>query len=348
MKQSILNLASLLLVAVALVGCDVHEWPEPHATVIPLSLSYETDFYVWEHNYDPVLGSVEEADPTLDIFPGYPGTSSKYNNVLSTGVLRIHVKAFPASDPSRCVVEQTFVREISGSSYDTNLDLEVPEADETYNIVIWSDLLEYPEAEPFYTTTDFSRVRIIPENYTGNTDYRDGYRGKVRVDVATLTNDRQVVSMRRPMGKFELVTTDLSEFLDHETKLQGQLVTPDDYRVVISFPMYYPSSYSAIDDFLENSSTGVSFETTMTVTGTSEASLGFEYVMLNDIADGGVQVRVDVYRLKDGSHVAGSAMFTIPMRRDHHTLLRGAFFSIEGDGGIGIDPGFNGDHNIFW
>ena len=83
----------------------------------------------------------------------------------------------------------------------------------------------------------------------------------------------------------------------------------------------------------------------MTVTGQSEASLGFEYVMLNDNKDAAVQTRVDVYDL-DGNQVAGSSTLTIPMRRDHHTLLRGAFLSMDGGGGVGIDPGFNGDHNV--
>ena len=122
---------------------------------------------------------------------------------------------------------------------------------------------------------------------------------------------------------------------------------PEDYRVVISFPGYYPSSYSAMDDYLENSSSGVAFATQMTVTGVGMASLGFDYVMLNNILSGGVQARVDVYRL-DGTRVAGSKTIDIPMRRDYHTLLRGAFLSMEGSGGVGIDPGFNGDHNITW
>ena len=63
--------------------------------------------------------------------------------------------------------------------------------------------------------------------------------------------------------------------------------------------------------------------------------------------DGGVDVSVDVYRF-DGVRVAGSSPFTVPMRRDYHTVLRGAFLSMEGRGGVGIDPGFNGDHNITW
>ena len=362
MRHILLHVASLLLVAMALAGCDVHQWPELHPdnpdiptppqpdgpkVVIPIRLEYEPDFYLWEHRYDPVLGKVEEVNPSLDIFPDYPGTSSRYANIVPAGLVQVHVKAFLASNSSRCVAEQSFVTEINGT-YDTDFELEL-QGYGIYDIVVWSHLLEHSEALPFYDPASFSRVHIISENYNGNTDYRDGYRGKIRVDAAAAAEEQNVVRMKRPMGKFELITTDLSEFLDRETETRklSTRARPEDYRVVISFPMYSPSSYSAMDDRLENASTGVAFETQMTVTGISEASLGFEYVMLNNILDGAVQTQVNVYRL-DGTHVAGSSMFTIPMRRDHHTLLRGAFLSTEGSGGVGIDPGFNGDHNITW
>lgn len=359
MKRFFLLIVPLLLGVSSLVGCDVHQWPVPHGdepepptpdlpkVTIPLRLIYETDFYLWEHLYDPLQGRVEETNPSLDIFPDYPGTSSQYANVAPAGLVQVFVKAYPVSNPSQCVVDQSFTYNIHGT-YDTDLQLEIPAYD-TYDIVVWSHLLTDAKASPFYDPTSFSQVHIIADNYRGNTDYRDGFRGKLRINAAAETNNQHVVQMKRPMGKFELVTIDLSEFLDRETKTR-KLTTRasvEDYRVVISFPMYYPSSYSALDDRLENASTGVAFATTMTVTGESEASLGFEYVLLNDISDSGVQTRVDVYRL-DGTRVAGSATFTIPMRRNHHTLLRGAFLSMEGNGGVGIDPGFNGDHNVTW
>lgn len=365
MRRFFLTILPLLMALPILTGCDIHQWPELHdqpvppgpdtpepeppipTTTIPVSLEYALDFYLWEHRYDPVLGKIEEADPTLSLYPDYPGTSYKYTGMVPAGQIQVYAKVFPSSAPSQCVVEQSFVREINGS-YDTDFELEFPESG-TYDVIVWSQLLERAEAAPFYDPSDFSRVRIVPANYAGSTDYRDGFCGRIRIDADTEVNGRYVVRMARPMGKFELVTTDLSEFLDRETVARRlpTRASAADYRVRISFPMYYPSSYSAIDDRLENATTGVAFETRMTVTGESEASLGFDYVMLNNIAESGVQAQVDVYRL-DGTHVAGSSMLTIPMRRDNHTLLRGAFLTMEGNGGVGIDPGFNGDHNITW
>lgn len=366
----------MFAVAVSMCGCAVHQWPEQKEEPLPptpdddkteiaLRLEYEPDLYLWEHKYDPVLGSVEETYPDSDIYPDYPGASLRYANVSAEGYVEVCVRAFPTAGASRSVAEHTFVMPADGVSYDTEFRMELPDVG-AYDIVVWSHLLHEENGARYYDPSDFNRVSIISDNYSGNTDLRDGFRGRISVeavkDEAEGDGDAggedgvgatkaakpvHTVLMRRPMGKFELVTTDLSEFLDRET-VRRSLPTrarAEDYRVVISFPYYYPSSYSAMEDRLENSSAGVSFETRMTVTGVSEASLGFEYVMLNDTSESGVQTQVNVYDL-DGNRVAGSAMFTVPMRRDNHTLLRGAFLSLEGNGGVGIDPGFNGDHNL--
>lgn len=341
----------------ALSSCCIHQWPEskepdavspePQPSVLKLKFVFEPDFYVWEHSYDPVLGTVEENDHSLNLYPEFPGTSSKYSNILSEGVMQIHVKVYDTSDGYTCISEQTYNREL-GDEYNHPLDIEL-DPDGSYDVVAWAHLFEAPEAEPFYDFSDFNSVSLIEPNYHGNTDYRDGFRGLIHIKALGDFAQEYVVNMKRPMGKFQLLTTDLSEFLDRETSRRGlsSRASVDDYKVTISFPLYFPNAYSVLSDCLTLSSPGFRFDTQMSVTGDSEASLGFEYVMLNNSSESGVQARVDVYYL-DGTRVAGSSTFTIPMKRDCHTLLRGAFLSMEGNGGVGIDPGFNGDHNVTW
>lgn len=343
----------IALVALMLQGCDVHQWPQqrPDEDVekiaVPLRLVFDPDFYVWEHHYDPILGKVIEDNVGLDVFPEHPGTSWKYTNIPKTGFQKIHVKAYLSSNRSVIAADETFVRSVDGT-LDTDVNIML-EPGVSYDIVAWSHLIPDADGAAFYDPSDFNRVSIIPDNYVGNTDLRDAFGGRVRAQIDETAEDATVVRMRRPMGKFELLTTDLSEFLDRETSRRGlpSRARADEYTVIISFPAYYPSSYSVIEDHLENSLGGVGFRTRMTVTGESEASLGFEYVLLNDISDSGVQTRVDIYDLQ-GTHVAGSSTITVPMSRDRHTLLRGAFLSTQGSGGVGIDPGFTGDHNVIW
>lgn len=367
-------LAALAAAVACLVlgACEVHQFPEQQDVyppepgpdtvwvTVPLRLVYDLDVYLWPHRYDPLLASVEPDASADTPFPDRPGASDRYANLAAEGVIVTHVQALAAAGTARVVTSRTFTRTLDGTPYDTDsIALDVP-AGGVYDLYVWSHLLADTAAAPFYDYTDFNRVHLVADSYDGNTDYRDAFRGTVRVEApapaeadtagsATGDVEPYVVGMKRPMGKFELITTDLSEFLERETVRRSLTVRADvgDYRVVISYPMYYPASYSAIEDRLENVYTGMQFSTRMTVTGDSEASLGFDYVLLNNVSDAGVQVVVNVYDL-GGARVAGSATFTVPMRRDYHTRLRGAFLSTPGNGGVGIDPGFNGDHNVTW
>lgn len=351
---------SAMAFAILVSSCDVHQFPEPSVTPdspdnpvlpeetvkVPLRLVFNPDFYVWEHDYDPISGKIQEKNPDLEIFPGYLGVSDKYDNTLPRGIMDVTVKAYLYSNSSNVVKEVSKSMILAGDSYDMDINLDLPK-DTKYRLVVWSHLREFAEANPFYDASNFNKVSIIGDNFKGSTDYRDAFSGVAEITTFSEFGDRQLVEMTRPMGKFEMVTIDLSEFLDRETTRRGLATRAEasDYIVMISFPYYYPSSYSVGDDRLENASSGVSFRSHMTVTGETVASLGFDYVLLNDTDDSGVQARVDVYD-PSYSHVAGSTTLTIPMRRDHHTVLKGEFLSTDNEGGVGLDPGFNGDHNV--
>lgn len=348
-----------------LTSCDVHQFPEaslPDTPVTPtppedpaetsimkLRLVYSPDLYIWEHTYDTQTGKITEQNPSLDLFPDYPGTSDKYSNVIDGAVMEIHVKV--VDNRSNEVAYETYYKTADEETgYDTEVSLEL-ESGKDYTVTAWSHLLENDAAFPFYDASDFNSVKLVEERFAGNTDYRDGYRGKVTVTAAELDNVTKDVPMSRPMAKFEFVTTDLSEFLEIEAARRGASTRSisEDYIVVISYPAYYPDSYSAYDDRLENANGGYNFtsviSTEVNITGENEASLGFDYVLVNNIDDAAVQAQLAVYD-KDGNKVASTSMLTIPLRRDHHTVLRGTFLTTNGGGGIGIDPGFDGDHNI--
>lgn len=338
----------LIAVAALLCGCAVHQWPEPESGTMVLHLHYEPDFWVWEHRYDPVQGAVEEMDPEHGVDEEHPGTSSRYSGEHTHGVMRTVIRVFRHDDLDRSIREFTFSRDVS-EGYDCDIELDI-EADD-YVFAVWSDLNEQTSDAPYYEPSDFRRVQLVHNNYFANTDYRDGYRG--RLVIAKPQNggiagvERYDITMRRPMAKYEFITTDLSEFLENETTrrhLQSR-ARIEDYVVEIRYPAYLPSSYSVIEDRLENSTTGVKFRSQVTITGESEASLGFDYVLINDTDKGGVQAEISVYDM-NGERVAHSNMITVPLRRDHHTILRGAFLSMDARGGVGVDPGYDGDHNV--
>lgn len=342
-------LAVWLLAAVLLCGCEVHQFPEPKRGSMLLHLQYEPDFWVWEHRYDPSLGLVTENDPDHGVDPDHPGTSARYDATCGHGTMRTIIRAFYPDNLDKCIREYLFAYDVA-SGYDRDVELDLEAGD--YVLAIWSDLCERETDSPYYDASDFRRLRLLfDENYSANTDHRDGYRGRIALSldksIEVTEPERFEVTMRRPMAKFEFITTDLSEFLDNERTRRNlsSRARIEDYRVEIRYAGYLPSSYSIIEDRLENAATGIRFDTRVQITGETEASLGFDHVLINDTDQGAVLTEISVYDLT-GERVAHSHQISVPLRRDHHTILRGAFFTMQAKGGVGIDPGYDGDHNI--
>lgn len=342
----------LLLVLSALLpaGCDVHQFPEERRLGgVVLHLHYEPDFWVWDHLYDPMQGKVHEQYPDAGVDEAHPGTTSRYDATSDHGSLRILIRAFRPGNLDHCLGEYLFLRD-AAQGYDCDVELDLAPGE--YVLAVWSDLTG-PSGDAFYyDPADFRRVQLrYAERYDANTDFRDGYRGRLGVTVEarfdTEAPQRYAVTMRRPMAKFEFITTDLSEFLEKETNRRNLQTRAriEDYRVEVIYTGYLPSSYSVIEDRLENAATGVRFVSEVQITGESEASLGFDYVLINDTQEGAVLTEIAVYD-RNGEQVARSHSIEVPLRRDHHTVLRGAFLTLNAQGGVGVDPGYDGDHNV--
>lgn len=356
-----------------LISCDVHQFPEPKEEpggpgnpsdpddpnqpdepVIPddpdkyvdlgVHVIYNTPMYLWEHYYDPKTGTIEEQYPDANVDGFHPATTQRFEGKLDNGFKNIKAKFYLKGSTSYVARQEEFISSLS-QDYDQDLSIRMMPGE--YDLVVWSDFRLKEDDSPFYDSSDFGNIQVDYDQYKANTDHKDTFRGRTSVQLGEESQDI-VVELYRPMAKYEFITTDLSEFLDKETERRNlsTRASIDDYTVMIHYSTYHPSTYNAFEDWLTNSKTGVSFVTEVTVNGESEASLGFDYVLINDTSDTGVQATIVVYD-KEGNNVAQSVQITIPLRRDHHTLLRGAFLTMNGSGGVGIDPGYNGDHNVF-
>ena len=335
----------------ALTSCDVHQWPEPNnepplESEIPqqpqepnvnvkLSLKYFTDFTYRYYNYDSKAGTLSESED-----------GDTYDNIynLEVGVpMKVTVKVHQDNSNRTLVLSESFIKELD-ENFDTDVELELPSGD-NYLITVWGHLLDQ-NGEALYDDSDFNSIGLIKEKYTGNTEMRDAFRGRMKLSVSSEGEYNGVIDMHRPMGKLEFITTGLQDFFNNEEKNQGtRAVSADDYTVKISYPAYYPTHYMAMEDRLEYASQGYSFTTPLTVGNGNETSLGFDNVMINDTEDAAVQAQIALIG-KDGSQVASTGMITIPMQRDRHAVVKGNFLTVNGNGGVGLDPDFDGDFNV--
>jgi len=342
----------MCLPLVLLSACDVHEWPDlPDNVQFTLKLRYEPDMTYWNHVYDGT--DVNET-----------GEGATYDNRRLQGSIRYTVRAFPAGTMQRAasmfVREFTFTKNIS-EGYDHEVALALPPGE--YDLMVWSDLTETSGDTPFYDVTDFAGIELHGD-HVGNNDYRDAFRGYTTIalsaDVAERLPQSYEIAMERPLAKYEFIANDVAEFIRHEYARRSReaeeadvladgdkvpvRVNVEDYRVVFYYVGFMPCSFGMHVDKPVDSSTGVMFESTLKKLNEDEATMGFDYVLVNG-KETAVTVRMGLYDT-DGNMLSVTGPVDVPLKRSRHTVVRGRFLTTDAGGGIGIDPGYNGDFNI--
>lgn len=337
-----------------LSSCNVYEWPEDSKFVkLHLCLSYQTDMTKWEHSYDGV--TVEEK-----------GLGETYDSHQKYGKIRYIVRTYPLSDKQRSSQDYTqefVVTKDIAEGYDHELLLDVLPG--SYNIMVWSDLIENDGDSYFYNADNFAEI-TLQGDHKGNTDYRDAFRGTsfVTLEASNMETPPVTLSvnMQRPLAKFEFVTNDVVEFIDKEsTRLSSKAndnkaastddtptraVNIKDYKVVFYYVGFMPHAYSMHTDKPVDSSTGVMFESTLKKLSESEASMGFDYVFVNG-KKSAVTVQIGIYD-NEGTQISLTDPIEVPLKRSHHTILTGMFLMSEASGGVSINPDFDGDHNLIF
>lgn len=350
-----LLLSSLLLLGAT--SCCIHQWPEKKEVVtegtVVLHLHFNPIFYVWPHTYDGETGTVHESYPDEGLTHFHPGTVDLYDNTQSMGMIRHVVRIYPAGEDIAYVKEIVLENPNSfaanaAQSYDCDIPVKLDPGN--YNAVVWSELREDYSSAYFHNSTDFFSISLNGSEHKGNTEFRDAFRGVKGFEIISDTETRQTVEMNRPMAKYEFVATGLQDFIERETtRTRDSRAELSDYKVVFTYTNFMPSSYNAVDDRLVDSKAGVQFEGKMSQISSDEATMGFDFVMINNSEPSrspqAVTVMVTVFD-PDGEQVANSSPITVPLRRDDHTVIRSAFLSVNADGGVYIDPDYDGDHNI--
>lgn len=340
---------TLALFATLFTTCDVHEWPEE----VPITeeyftifLDFDTDMAEQEHFYD-----------------------SRSAELIADYEMRYTLKAFPYestrnADGTRSISraamwEFTFNRTVALNEYDCEVKLQIPKGE--YTLMVWADFVKKGSRDHhFYNPNNFSEI-ILHGDHKANTDLRDAFRGIISANVVSPEPGRApddiVVTMERPLAKFTVVTTDLKEFFEREeeaarkrAEARGEEydanrgINLSDYQVVFYYSGFMPCAYSMFTDKPIDSKTGVLFYSTLEQINEEEARMGFDYVMVNG-KDASVMVTMGLLDA-EGNPVSTSDEINVPLNRSTNTTVRGKFLMQEASGGIGIDPSFNGDHNV--
>ncbi len=227
------------------------------------------------------------------------------------------------------------------TSIELPLELKLNALD--YDLMVWVDYVERGSDEDyFYNTSDLSEVTIL-EPYRGSTDYRDCIYGKANLDLRDYRDQWSVnldlhIDMVRPLAKYQIIATDVDEFLTTTGSEGGE------YTARFSYGFYIPMGYYLIGDVPINSKEGVSFTAPVTIerNEANEVLLGSDFIFAGGIGSFTI-LNIDIMD-SSGKVISRAYGIEIPYEYKHLTTLRARILTNEiADSGVGFDPDWEGD-----
>lgn len=220
-----------------------------------------------------------------------------------------------------------------------------------YTLVVWTDYVKAGTTEDlYYDTTNMQQIYCIPP-YTGSTDYRDCLYGTASLDLRSYRDEWNArvqvnVEMVRPLAKYEIIATDVKDFLRRMKKKQRNGEGDATYTIAFAYGFYLPTGFNVLTGKPGTSLAGVQYSMPLTVPtdGTEELLLGSDYVFVNG-TESFVQLSMEI-RDATGTVVSRTTGLKVPYRRGHLTTMRSNFLTNEMQGGVEIDPDFEGSIDV--
>ena len=348
MKLGRIIMAALAALLVVSAGSCVHEWPEPADTQVVLSLVFDTDI---------------PQGPVLDMTTRSDEGSQKYD-------VRYVIQAFRKTG-SNTYEDSPYAKFVLSKDEIANPDMTTTLTimEGTYKFSVWADyVLQGSTEDHYYNADNFKYIKLYGRDegrkHVGNDDLRDAFLGSTEVEVIRFGGGHPpveaTINMSRPLSKVVFITNDLDDWKTkvitnlYEAALQsakpGDVIEiPSEvdlslYTIRIQYPQYMPNAFNMMTDRTTWSDVNVSFESQMTQLNENEAALGFDYVFANR-DDANVVMAVSLFD-KTGTQLARSRDITVPLERGKVTTVLGSFLLEESDGGVSINPDFDGEFNI--
>ena len=351
-----------------ITSCAVHEWPEPTPADVIVNLDFDTQMPQYKVlNEEGTRASHDGRD---------------YDIRYTIAAYRLLQDGSYAEEPFLLKVFSKDEIEELNATFRFSID------EGSYRFYVWTDfVLAGTRSDYFYNTTSFRRISL-QGTHEGNNDFRDAFSGSADLKVIRLgskeTPSTVTVQMRRPLAKFEFITTDLQEFITKtieamirkeeaeaaakagEAKSEGgdnpEDITPTEsdtktgdtktpvvdlekYTVVFFYSGYMPNAYNMMEGKPCDSATGVKFSSAISTIDNHDARLGFDYVFVNG-EESSVMVTVALYD-EEGTQLSISRQIEVPIKRSMLTTVRGSFLMQNTGGGVAIDPGFDDEFNIY-
>lgn len=340
---------TLFFLTVAILGlysCEkVHEFPEPGKEVDPTEI--ETRVKI---NCKIQLTG-------LDIV-----TKSSMSDVLQSDSTDYYERRFivniHANEYTDTLVESyTIHRQVTDVS---DLIIETKLHTRKYKVTVWMDYIRKgAETDLYYSTSNGKALNAIHQpsidKYTACSDFKDAQTFVTDVDLTPYAGqwfaDITIPApLERPVAKITFLTGDLEQF-SSQIGYKGSLEDlANDLALEFSYDGYYPTGFNAYTGRLNDSQVGYGFKSPASYPYTLEekdyARVGFDYVFVNNESSS-VTISARIKFKSTGQFINEVNNVVVPITRGRETVLIYKFLTKEYVPGIGINPEFDGEFNVY-
>lgn len=213
-----------------------------------------------------------------------------------------------------------------------------------YDISLWVDYTTDDITDKHYITTSLNPVKILPpESYMGNADTRDAFAEsfsfKMTDNYATGN-----VTLCRPLAKYRLVTTDVSEY--NELRDEKGWPALEDLAIKVTYDGFWPNAYSVLNAAPAGAKGGYGYVSAFSEQSRTKATIGKDYVFVNG-TESFVKVTVSFYDT-DGEIVNQVRNLQVNYRVGYLTTVQGNFLTAGTDDGIHIDTEWSGEYEVIF
>ena len=330
MKRIYMTVLAAVIASIA-ISC-IHEYPD---TATPADVTVEFSF--------ELSAEMPELKDTYNAHETAP-SDEEYDFRYQIRAYRLLPTGGFAKEPlhSYCFTKD----EVDDLKYTNTLKLR----EGNYKLLAWVDYVKDGSADDLYFGTEnFSRIELLGEEHVANTVVKDVFIGESVIEAirygSEVTPVRTVIELTRPVGKYEIITTDLKEFKkEQQAKVNDIPVDLDECYAMISYRSYMPNSFNLGTSKPNDAASGISFKSSIVEMNENEACLGFDYVLIPEETT--ISISVAFYS-NDGTLMTDTGAFDIDLKRGHVTRIFKTYLTGSVGGGLGIDTEFEGDNNIY-
>lgn len=217
-----------------------------------------------------------------------------------------------------------------------------------YTLAVWTDYVKAGTTDDLYYHTENLQQVACRDPYTGSTDYRDCLYGTTALDLRPYRDEwngkvQVKVDMVRPLAKYELIATDVKDFL---RKTKKQCGDDETFTITFSYGFYLPTVFNVLSGKPADSKTGVAYTMPLVVPtdGQEECTIGTDFVFVNG-EESFVSLSMEIQD-SEGNVISRTTGLEVPYRRGHLTTVRARLLTNEMQGGVDIDPDFDGDIDV--